>query len=489
MASIAFLDFTIVYTSLPAMQVALNVPVIKLQLVMSVFALALATSMIFVGKLADKMGKRKLFFFGTFVFIIAAFGTGFSSNFEMLVFYRLIQGLAAAIIFTASCVLAPLNFEPEKQAVAISAYNGITGLGLALGPFLGGVIVAHWGWRWIFFINIPIALIGFLLCLGNVQETKKQEHVQCDFLGFSFFSIGLGLIIFLLSYGNVLGWSSMYFIGGMILGVAFLVCLVFVEKKQPFPLLDIEDLTNPKVMLAILSCLAASVMTGILMLFVPLYLSGMLAYSATMIGYFMLATPIMQVVVSLVWPKSVKRFGVGKLLIAGITTCLLATFMMIFFNSATPPWFIISALLLMGIIWGITNAVGVTLATTSVPAEKSSGVIGMIYTSWNVAGCILIALSSVIFSQVELATAQKEIQQYHLQLTEEQHHSIAAILADPEKAQALLKQMSPQFAQEVFTLFKNSFLNGFHVVMMCSCFLLFLALIACCYLIKRYKIE
>ena len=178
MASIAFVDFTIVYTSLPAIQMALNVPVIKLQLIMSIFSLSLATSLIFVGKLADQFGKRKLFFIGSLIFTFSAFGAGFSSSFEMLVFFRFLQGIAAAIIFTSSSLLAPLSFAPEQQPLAISVYNAITGLGLALGPFLGGVIVDALGWEWIFFINIPVAIIGFILCLGNVNETKKQAIID-----------------------------------------------------------------------------------------------------------------------------------------------------------------------------------------------------------------------------------------------------------------------------------------------------------------------
>lgn len=489
MASIAFLDFTIVYTSLPAIQVSLGVPVIKLQLIMSVFALALSTCMIFAGKLADQFGKRRLFFIGSMIFVIASLGAGLSHHFEFLVLFRLLQGVAGAIIFTSSSLLAPLNFEQEQQALAISVYNGITGLGLASGPFLGGIIVATWGWSWIFFINIPITLLGFLLCCGNVKETKKQTDIHHDFLGFILFSIGLGLIIFTLSYGHVLGWSSPSFIGGMLLGCLLLLCLIVVEKKQTSPLLDVDDLNNPKIQLAIFGCLAASVMTGVLMLFAPLYLSGILAYSASTIGYFMLVTPIMQVLVSIIWTKSVKCFGVASLVIFGIFTCLCSTMLMTYFNANTSAIFIILALSLMGIIWGVTNAAGITLATTAVPEEKAGGVVGTIYTSWNVAGCILIALSSVIFSQVELFASKQDIQSYQIQLTSEEHHSIAAVLAAPEKAQALLQKMTPQFSHEVFDIFKKSFLTGFHTVMIFSSLLLSLCLIVCILLIRRYKLN
>ena len=132
-----------------------------------------------------------------------------------------------------------------------------------------------------------------------MKETKKQENVKHDFLGLLLFVTGLSLIIFLLSYANVLGWSNPLVIGGLILGIILLVALVFVEKKQTSPLLDIEDISNRKVQLAILVCVAASVMTAILMLFTPLYFSSILAYSPTIMALLMLATPLMQVIVSI----------------------------------------------------------------------------------------------------------------------------------------------------------------------------------------------
>lgn len=490
MASIAFLDFTIVYTSLPAIQVGLNVPVIKLQLIMSVFGLAVASFMIFTGKLADQFGKRKIFFIGSFIFAIAALGAGFSTNFDMLIFFRFVQGFSVAIIFTSSSLLAPLSFKEEQQPLAISIYTGITGLGLASGPFFGGLIVNSFGWQWIFFINVPIVLLGFILCLGNVKETKKQPHIKHDIPGLILFVAGLSLLIFFLSYSNTLGWASISVISGLSIAVFLLLSLIFVEKRQPSPLLDINDISNPKVLLAIFICLSASVMTGILMLFIPLYLSSVLAYSSLVIGFFMLATPIMQVIVSVLWAKLSKYLGIGTIVIAAIIACLMSSLIMSFFTLQTSALLVITALGLMGIIWGVTNAACITLATTAIPEERASGVMGLIFTSWNVGACVLIALSSVIFSEVEFSNLQTSIQKYHLQLNVEDHHKITAVLAAPEKALAILKELSPEaLSHELFPLFKQSFLSGFHAVMYFASFLLLLCLLACIKIIRKYKIE
>jgi EmrB/QacA subfamily drug resistance transporter len=489
MASIAFIDFTIVYTSLPAIQLALNVPILTLQLVMSIFSLALSISMIFVGKLADQFGKRRLFFIGTVIFAIASLGAGFSTNFAMLIFFRFFQGFAASITFTSSSLLAPLSFKKEQQPLAISFYTTITGLGLTSGPFLGGIIVEYFGWQWIFFLNIPIVILGFILCLGNVKETKLQENVKHDVPGLFLFAAGLSLIIFFLSYSGTLGWTSPYVVGGLTLGIVLMIVLVFVEKKQPCPLLDIEDISNPKVKLAMLTCTAASVMTGILMLFIPLYLSSIVGFSSSIIGVLMLATPVMQVVVSILWPKLSKELGVARVIVLGILTCFIAAFFMIFFSPTTTIGLILPCLILMGVIWGVTNAACITLATTAVPEEKAGSAIGLIFTNWNVAGCILITLSSVIFSQVEFAKLESTIQAHHIQITENDHHRIAAAIASPEKASSMLKEISPSISDEVFPLFKQSFMSGFHAVMIFSTVLLFAFLCISIALIRRYKIE
>src|SRR3989344_76600 len=163
----AFLDFTIVNTALPFIQKDLNANVIQLQWITNIFAMILSATMIAAGRLADLLGRTKLFYIGIIIFGIAAFGAGNASNIEWLIFFRALQSLGASIAFTVSIALLPQAFPPDEQTRATGIYSAITGAGLALGPFIGGVLINLLSWRWVFWVNLPIIVIGFFLCIGS----------------------------------------------------------------------------------------------------------------------------------------------------------------------------------------------------------------------------------------------------------------------------------------------------------------------------------
>jgi MFS family permease len=138
----AFLDFTIVNTALPAVQMDLHVSVLKLQWIVNIYAIVLSMLMIMAGKFSDIFGKRKIFYIGALIFIIAGLGAGFAPNINILIFFRAVQGIAGAIIFIGGISLVPSLFPNGNQAQAIGVYSAITGLGLGIGPFLAGILVS-----------------------------------------------------------------------------------------------------------------------------------------------------------------------------------------------------------------------------------------------------------------------------------------------------------------------------------------------------------
>ena len=176
----AFLDFTIVATALPFIQKDLHASVLNLQWVTNIFAMVLCMVMIVMGKLGDMLGRRKVFYFGFGLFAIAAIGAGISPNIEYLIFFRAIQGFSAAIIFTLGIALVPQEFPPEEHTKAIGVFGACNGIGLAIGPFIGGVLITYLNWRWVFFINLPIIIIGISLCAFSLKESDKQKDVKID---------------------------------------------------------------------------------------------------------------------------------------------------------------------------------------------------------------------------------------------------------------------------------------------------------------------
>jgi len=155
LAFTAFLDATIVNTALPFIQTALSADILQLQWIANIFTIILSMTMIAIGKLADRWGRKRVFYVGIIIFGLAALGAGFSQSVEMLVFFRGLQALGASTVFIASAALLSDVFPEKERVRAIGIYGGVTGFGLMIGPFLGGILVALFDWRWVFLDQYP----------------------------------------------------------------------------------------------------------------------------------------------------------------------------------------------------------------------------------------------------------------------------------------------------------------------------------------------
>lgn len=164
--------------------------------------------MVIMGRLGDLFGLRKIFYINIVLFSLSSLGAGLASDIHVLIFMRALQGITAASA-PISAALVTHNFLVSQRAKAISIFSMITGSGLALGPVLGGFIIDTIGWRWIFFMNIPIALIGLMICNKTVIEAEKPaQRESFDSIGAILLAVGLTSLVLGLMQGSSWGWSS-----------------------------------------------------------------------------------------------------------------------------------------------------------------------------------------------------------------------------------------------------------------------------------------
>lgn len=274
----AFVDFTIVSTALPFIQKDLSASVGQLQWVMSMFSLILSMFMIAAGKAGDLFGQKKVFYIGFIFFAIAAFGAGFAPNIYWLILFRGIQGFAGGIIFTLGIALLPQAFPLKQQTTAISIFSAFNGAGLASGPFLGGLIISYLSWRWVFFINIPVIVFGFLLCFFTLKSSPPpNRNIHLDWLGLILLIGGLGLFIFGLSTASIPEFSLQLTVFSILSGLLILILFYLNERKVPEPLLDLEIFKSPPALLAINVSAITGLITAVFMFFDPLYLMHILS--------------------------------------------------------------------------------------------------------------------------------------------------------------------------------------------------------------------
>src|SRR5256884_6539611 len=172
-SSMAFIDSTVVNVALPALQASFHATVVDVQWVVEVYGLFLAALILVGGSLGDLLGRRLMFIVGVAVFAVASMGCGVASNIQQLIVARGIQGVGAALLVPGSLAIISASFDEKSRGQAIGTWSGFTAITTAIGPVLGGWLVEHASWRWVFLINLPLAAAVIVISLWRIPESRN----------------------------------------------------------------------------------------------------------------------------------------------------------------------------------------------------------------------------------------------------------------------------------------------------------------------------
>src|SRR5438105_8102133 len=234
------LDNTVVNVALPAIKSDLGISQSELEWTVAAYALTFASLLLTGGKLGDLVGRRKIFLLGVAIFTLSSILCGLSSSAGELISARAVQGVGAALMMPATLSIISATFAARERGMAIGIWAGVSAMALAIGPLLGGIITEHISWHWIFYVNVPIGVLGVVASIVVVPESRDTSHEQrLDLPGLLTSGIGLLALVYALIEANQYGWTSARILGLFVVGAVALTAFVLLEMRQRLPMLDL----------------------------------------------------------------------------------------------------------------------------------------------------------------------------------------------------------------------------------------------------------
>jgi EmrB/QacA subfamily drug resistance transporter len=313
----AFIDGTVVNVALPVLQQALHATTTEVQWVVESYALALASLLLLGGALADKVGRRRIFLLGVTTFALASVGCALSPSIQWLVGARGVQGVGAALLVPTSLALLGAGFPAERRGQAIGWWSGFSAAAAGAGPVLGGWLIQAASWRWVFWINVPVAAATIAITLRSVPESRDEKARRLDFLGAALATIGLGGIVFGLLEGPRLGFDHAAILAGLIGGALVVVAFVWQERRSAEPMVPLKLFRSRTFTGANLLTLLLYAALGGAFFFFPFDLIQVHGYSPAAAGAAMLPLTALLSVLSSWSGRLADRYGVRRQLVIG----------------------------------------------------------------------------------------------------------------------------------------------------------------------------
>ena len=282
--ALAALDTTIVGTALPSIVGKLG-GITLYSWVFSAYLLTSTTTVPIYGKLADLFGRKPVFLFGTAVFLIGSAACGAAQSMEQLIIFRAIQGLGAGAVLPIVLTIIGDIFPLEERARVQGLFSGVWGLSSIVGPALGGVIVDHFSWRWVFYINIPFGLLSAFLLIITLKENVERKQRSIDYLGTLTLTFGIIALLFALLQGGVTwAWTSLPSLGLFALAVVLIALFLFQETRASEPILPLTLFSNRIIAISSIGGVVLGVVLFGVTSYVPLFVQGVKGGTATSAG-------------------------------------------------------------------------------------------------------------------------------------------------------------------------------------------------------------
>jgi EmrB/QacA subfamily drug resistance transporter len=402
------LDSAIINVALPAIKTAMHFTTASLQWVLTGYVLTFGGFLMLGGRTADLYGRRRVLLAGIAGFIAFSLLAGLATSATWLIAARALQGLAGAFMAPTALSILLATFEegPERNR-ALSVWSIVASGGAAAGVFLGGLLTQYLGWRWCFFVNVPVGLLAIYLIRrqvpAHIQEARDQN---LDVPGAALVTGGLMALVYALTLASQQGWTAASTLITLVVSAVLLGGFIVNETRAPHPLMPLSIFRIRNVSGGNLMMLPIVAGALGMFFFVSLYIQNVLGYAPSQTGLAFLPIPVLIGVISYQAPKLLAKFGFKPLLVVGTALTTLGTFLMSFVGEhASYAAQLLPIFIILACGFGVSFVAITVAATAGVPADEAGLASGLINTSQQIGSALGLAILAVVASTATAAAA------------------------------------------------------------------------------------
>jgi EmrB/QacA subfamily drug resistance transporter len=395
------LDNTVVNVALPSIQRDLHASLSSLEWTINAYTLTLAVLLVTGGRLGDIFGRRKIFLIGVFVFGVSSAIIGVSPNGGILVAFRAVQGVGAALMMPATLSIITQAFPAEQRGMAIGTWAGVSAMALAIGPVFGGFLTQSVSWRAIFFINPPIAVIAIAVTLFATRETRDETVDRTvDYAGIVTLTVSLTALVLALIEGNSWHWGSVQIVSLFAVAVLGLLAFVQIELHSRAPIVNFSFFRARSFLGSNLVAFFVTFAMFSQFFFLTLYLQNVLHYSPLQTGLRFLPSTILVIAAGPIAGRLTDRIGPRPLMTAGLLIVAVALFIQSGITPHTGYGLLLPGFILMGVGIGLVMSPMSTAAMNAVDRTKAGVASGTLSMSRMVGGTFGVAVMGALVTAI-----------------------------------------------------------------------------------------
>lgn len=406
------LDASIVNIALPVMSTDLRIPMNQAEWIVSIYLIVICALLLLFGKLGDTRGKIRIFKIGSVLFILGSLLCGFSVGLPLLLVARSVQAVGAAMTMATSNGIITEVFPFNERGRALGTIGSFVALGSIAGPGIGGLILAHLSWGYIFWINVPVGIVAFMVGQRILPRDITLTHASVDIAGASLFAVMMVSLFAAVFMGQEIGFNRPIIWGLFVVGIVTMVSFIRLELQVSDPILALHLFKNTRFSVSVLCAFLIFVVNFFFNVIAPFYLENARGMAANYAGYALMTFPIVQVVVAPIAGSISDKIGPELLTFMGLILIAISQVGYMLTTLATPLWLFMFFIGLVGLGNGIFMAPNNSIVMSSVPV-KDLGVAGGVNALARELGMVIgISVATTVLFAAMSRVAKRQVTAY-----------------------------------------------------------------------------